>query len=353
MSSSITAAEQSVAGRASALRATQILRYAVGSTIAVAIALGFDWFLSYLLPVLGLSFLATPAPRPTVKSGVTFVTIIAVACVAGLLLSRYLIPYPLVFLPFAGLLLFHLFYAKERGAPPLLITWLMISLLLIPLIALQVQGVATLVAVSMVTTAAMTVLLVWLSYGLFPDPPGTHSSDSPSAVDNAASNQTKQTSFQNAVLSTIVVLPIFVTFYMFELIGSVLILIFVALLAQQPAFAQSFKGGLVLIIANALGGLISILYYELAVMVPEFSFFLLMILLAGLVFGSLVFSGKRKAPIFAMAFSTILLILCSTTSSHGEAGSAAYTRVIQIMVAVVYIVIGFAVVNRFFKKSEA
>ena len=53
----------------------RILRYAVGSTLAMAVAMGLDWPLSFLTPVLTLSFLASPAPRPTLKMGLGFILI--------------------------------------------------------------------------------------------------------------------------------------------------------------------------------------------------------------------------------------------------------------------------------------
>jgi uncharacterized membrane protein YccC len=119
------------------IRNLRILRYAVGSTLAMAFAMGLGWQLSFLTPVLALSFLATPAPRPTLKRGILFVAAIAIACAAGLLLSRYVLPYTLVFIPFTGLVLARVFYAKTGGASPLLITWLLIAILVIPLMAMQ------------------------------------------------------------------------------------------------------------------------------------------------------------------------------------------------------------------------
>ena len=84
-------------------RSVRVLRYAAGSTIALTVALAINWPLAYLTPVLSLVFLASPAPRPSLKSGIGFVVIIAIACLAGLLLGNYLISYPLVYIPFTGL----------------------------------------------------------------------------------------------------------------------------------------------------------------------------------------------------------------------------------------------------------
>ena len=331
------------------LRNLRILRYAVGSTLAMAFAMGFAWQLSFLTPVLALSFLATPAPRPTLKAGIVFVTVIAVACMAGLLLSRYLLPYPLVFIPFTGLLLLRLFYAKSGGASPLLITWLMIAILLIPLMAMQSPALAVGVAGGIVFGAAMTVLVVWLAYGIFPDPAGPQNEPVAPAP---APAPTKTERLRDSILSTVVVLPVLIMFYSFEFVGSLLVLIFIALLSMQPSFAKNFEAGFALIIGNVVGGLAAIVFYNLLVVVPEFVFLIVLTLLAGLIFGSRVFSGKKTAPLYGMAFSTVLLVIGSTPSSTGDAGAKVYTRIVQIMLAVGYVVVAFGVIERIAKRRE-
>jgi hypothetical protein len=152
---------------------------------------------------------------------------------------------------------------------------------------------------------------------------------------------------RDAIETTLVVLPVFILFYTLQLAGSLLILIFVALLSSQPGFAQNFKAGAALILGNVVGGVVAILFYELLVVMPEFQFLLLLTLLTGLLLGSRVFSGRKAAPLFGMAFSTVLLIIGSTTSGNAEAGAKVYTRVVQIMVAVTYVVTAFGIVGRF------
>jgi uncharacterized membrane protein YgaE (UPF0421/DUF939 family) len=116
---------------------------------------------------------------------------------------------------------------------------------------------------------------------------------------------------------------------------------------MQPGFAKDFKGGLALIIGNAIGGIAAIIFYELLVMVPQYIFLIFLTLLAGLMFGSRLFSGKPKAQLYGMAYSTLLLVIGSTTSSTGEAGAKVYTRIIQIMVAVVYVVVAFGLLEHY------
>ena len=131
MSGSRPAIVASVGGWQLDLRSIRVLRYAIGSTIAMTLALGIGWQLSFLAPVLSLSFLASPGPRPSLKQGIGFVLTIAVACFAGLMLGKFLISYPLVYVPFTGLVLLRLFYMKASGRSTMLNMWLLIALLLI------------------------------------------------------------------------------------------------------------------------------------------------------------------------------------------------------------------------------
>lgn len=321
------------------------IRYAVGATLAVAIAMGYQWELSYLVPVLSLGFFANPATRPDLKAGVAFVGVIGIACWVGLLLGRHLTPYPIIYVLFSGLVLLRLFYAQQSGRSPLLITWLMIAVLVVPMLSIQAAGLANLVAGGLVFGAAVSVLLVWIVYFFIPEPEDFDASAPPPPPAKQLPPAIER--FKSAAASTIVVWPVMTFFYMFDKLDSLLILIFIAILAQQPAaFATDFKAGKALIAGNIIGGAIAIVFYELLAIMPEFGFLLLLTLLLGLVLGARVFSGKPKGALFGMAFSTVLLIIGSVTSGEGEAGSKVYTRVFQIIIAVSYVVFAFRFIMR-------
>ncbi len=324
----------------------RILRYAVGSTLAMAVAMGFDWPLSFLTPVLTLSFLASPAPRPGLKMGINFVLAIAIASYVGLLVGRMFLPYPFVYIPFVGLLLFRLYYAKGGSLHPLLILWLLIALLLIPLMMMQSHALANMVAYNLVISGGATLLVVWISYALLPDKVDVESITTSTVKPPAP---TKEERFRSAIETTVVVFPALIFFYIFQLSSALLILIMIALLSMQPGFAKDFKGGKALIIGNAIGGFAAIIFYELLVIMPEYIFLVVLTLLAGLFFGSRLFSGKPKAALYGMAFSTLLLVIGSTTSSSGEADAKVYTRIIQLMAAVIYVVVSFGLLEHFKK----
>jgi len=229
----------------------------------------------------------------------------------------------------------------------------LIALLVIPLITITSPAIANMVAVGILIGASATVCVVWLTHGLLPDPLGAHDVSAPAAAAPPVIPPAVER-FKTAAISTLVVLPLLTVFYAFKLQSALLILIFVALLSSQPGFATNFKAGGALIIGNVMGGAAAIVAYELLVMVPQFYFLIILTLLIGLIFGARVFSDNPTAKLYGMAFSTLLLVIGSTTASGtGEAGSKVYARVAQITVAVVYVVMAFGVADRFVRRKEA
>jgi hypothetical protein len=334
-------------------RGRQILRYALGATMAMAVALGFNWQLSFLAPVLSLSFLASPGPRPALRQGGGFLATIAVACVAGLLLGKFLIAYPVVYIPFTGLVLLRLFYMKAGGRSPMLTMWLLIALLVIPLIVMTSPAIAGMAAAGILISAAATLCVVWLTHGLLPDPPRDVSDLGRPAPAEQPAVPPPLERFKTAAISTLVVLPLLTLFYSFQLQSALLILVFVALLSSQPGFATNFKAGGALVLGNTIGGAAAVLVYQMLVIVPEFYFLILITFLAGLVFGAQVFSNRPTAKLYGMAFSTLLLVIASTTASGStEASEKVYARVIQIVIAVVYVVMAFGVADRFVRRGR-
>jgi hypothetical protein len=158
----------------------------------------------------------------------------------------------------------------------------------------------------------------------------------------------KQTSYQRyayAIKIICIISPVIILFYLFKWSSSVLILTFVTILTVSPAFANP-KVGLVMIVANVLGGVFGIFAYQLLVFAPSFTFMVLLTLLVGFVFAQRLFSESKYAGIFGSAFSTFLLILGSVTASDDEAGSKVWDRVIQIAMAVIYVVAAFGLLDR-------
>ena len=333
------------------VRSQNVLRYALGSTLMVAIIMLTNWPLAYILPVLTLSFFASGGPSPKLKAGMLYFLAIALAMFFGLWLTKKLLAYPIVLILAMSLVVFSLTFTKKRIFSPFVKTFMLIACLLVPILGLLMKEVAVLVTYSLVFNAAMAIILVWVVFFFFPY-------RASSVVEKkeevkATVELTRLDRHRMAIRSTIVIIPLAVAYMLFNWPSAVLILIFVAILSMQPAFQKGLKAGGAMVLGNTFGGLIAILCYELLTIVPELPFFLMLVMVVGLSLGQKVFSGQPSGALFGMAFSTFLLIIGSSVlSDSANAGEKVWERVMQIFMAVVYVASAFAVINTFTKDKQ-
>ena len=113
----------------------------------------------------------------------------------------------------------------------------------------------------------------------------------------------------------------------------------IALLSQQTDFSVGAAGGKALIVANLSGGLVAVVFYQLLLINPSYLFVVTGVFAMALLFGRQLFSGKPTAPLYGSAFSTVLILIGTGTGAFGdEADSKFVVRIIQILVAVCYLV---------------
>lgn len=333
-------------------RQVAILRYAFGVAIATTVSLGVAWPVSYLTPLLTAVFLAPPGRPIPFKAGVGLVFMVAVACLFAMVFSAALLPYPIAYVLLMGWLLATIFYASASGAQPMFILWLLLALMLIPLLTIQSGELASSISQYLVLGAAAAVLFVWIAHAFFPPPPEPPTA-APATESAAPARPSQSERVRSALLSTVVVFPVVLLFTFFQLTGQLIVLVFVALLALNPSLQAGKQAGIGIIAANVAGGIVSILFYNLLVAVPWFPFLIVLTLLCGLLFGSFLFSDHKYAKLAGSGFTTVLLIIGSTTTSTDEAGGAVLARVLQITAAVLWIVIAFNVIENLGRRRRS
>ncbi len=321
-----------------------LLRYAFGSTIIMLVAMSLNYTLAYLTPVLALTFLAPGAKPPTIKTTLLFLMIIAVTSATGIIFSRFFLEYPLVFMPLLILTIFHIYYTTSLQHMKV---WFIISLLVIPMISQQSIQLGSVVAVNLFVNAFVAITLVWLVYFIFPYQENTI--DVKKATEAVLPSD--RIRFISAGKKMLVIMPVLISFFVFNWTDALLVLIFVSILSMNPAFANK-KAGLALIAANLGGGLAAIVAYNLLTIVPSLIFLGLLTLLTGLIFGEKLISHKPLSALFGTAFSTFLLILGNVTSFIGEAGEMVWKRIFQLAIVVVYLVLAFFLVNHFITADK-
>ncbi len=322
---------------------TRVLRLALGTTIAMALAQGVTWPFAFITPVVTAMFLATPAPRPSRPVVIALVASILATGVSGLALTLTLLPYPLAYVCALVLIYFLLFHSLSGGANPFMVIMILVGVTAIPVLGQVSLNLALVFAVGFSFSGVAAIGLVLLSHGLVPDPA------TPSAQPVKPPGRTPPDAGQRlraAVVSTIVVAPVAIYFCLLELTGELVTLIFIVMMSVQPELSAGLKASKKNLVGALVGGMLSIVFYELLVVVPSFVFLVLLTFGAMLVLGGLIFSGGPSAVLFAASLSTFLIIVGGAIGSEdAEASSKFYVRILQIAFAGLYVVMAFSVLE--------
>lgn len=323
-----------------------VLRYVVGSCFILGVTSLLNYDMAYLTSVLALGYLAPGAKPLTVKQGGGFVLILAIITGLTVIFTELFLDYALVFMPLLLLSLLWLYYTDRL--PMMVKLFSLVSLVIIPFVSIDSGAIGSYIAARLVFNAFMAVILSQLVFMMFP----LCEADIPfEKKKQEGEKQSELERYRYAVSIIVILFPVLLLFYMFKLSSSVLVLTFVAILTISPALSNP-KVGLVMIVANILGGVFGILAYRLLTIVPDFTFMILIALSIGLFFGSRLFSDSKYAGIYGSGFSTFLLILGSVISSDAEAGSKVWSRVIQISIAVSYVVLAVGILNRIIEAKK-
>jgi len=327
----------------SALRRAQIFRLAFGMTLSAAIAFGLAWPLSFLTPVLAAKLLTLPrAISP--KLAVGFLVVFGACLLFATQLLLPLLDFPAVHALLTALMLFWLFYAKAAGVQPVLIVLMVIAVLAVPLIGTINQELAGAVAGGLYYAAIVSILVVYVAAAVFPDPPGAAPGFSGGAVADAPPPPWARSLL--ALRSLIVLYPLAMIFQLFSLVGATVALMMTIFLTLEPTYGKHLAAGKGLIFANAAGGLVAVVLYQLLVFVPSYTFFLLIVLLAGLWIGRWVFSESTLGKLLGAGITSVFLILGPSLTGDEQAGASLSSRLLLIFAAVVYVVFSFGLLER-------
>ena len=331
------------------LRSVRIVRFGLGMALSMAIAFGFDWPLQFLLPVLMVSLLGSRQPAPTLRQGLQSILHIAAAFGLGLVFSLFMLAYPLVYVLTLGLVLFHIYYLVNRGGAAFFAIMLLLAVLLLPMLAQQVDALAIGIAAGFAGSAALAVGVQWLAHGILPDPPGAH----PGAKGRGGfQSGYSAAAAHNAMKSTLVVLPVATLFIAAHWSSQALVMIFIAFYSVAPVLRISQYDSLMKAIANVLGGCAALVFYWLLVAVPEYYFLIALSLLSALLFGSAMFSDRPSAPYYSAAFSTLLILISTSMGEDADIGANIWIRVALVSTAGLYVVGALSVLEHIWPLPE-
>ncbi|MBY6093901.1 DUF2955 domain-containing protein [Ferrimonas balearica] len=312
-------------------RQRAIVRFGAGVATTMMLAATIEWSLSMITPIFVAMMLGPPGVRLPAGAYTKLLLGVALTFSAGIVLV-VLLPYAMVFVPAQMLMLFLTFYRAERGLNPLIVIMLLIAILMFPALGLINRDVGIGFALGFLRSLAIALLLTSLFFAWIPS--------GPAPAKPAPVLPSVAVAYRNAWLCTLLVMPLLLFFYLTDRSGDLLVLVLVAILAQSPGLTSGSKAGLGMIMANLVGGAAAILFYNLLVAVPMWLFFAALMLLTALLFGQLIFTSP-KGKVFATGFTTLLILIGSTTfSDGGDASTKLMVRIGQMLMATGYLALG-------------
>ncbi len=326
------------------------LRYAVGVTIAAALAFGIAWPLSFLFPVLSAVFLALPLPKLTLQQGFRNMRDTLFAFAVGYIFTMFILPHTVIYIPLLALALFHTYYHLNRGGSFWLVLMLLINLLLMPMLAGLSEGLAIGVVSGLVGSSWLTICLLWLAHYLVPDAP-----DDPAMSPKAQAASGYQPAYSPlaavfALKSTIVALPIAILFIANNWTSQILVMVFAAIFTLSPNLDKGVEAGMNSIKSTLIGGGIAFFIYWLLVAVPEYHFLILLMFISSLGFGIAINSGNALAKYLPSAMVAMIILVNSSLAEGADFSENFVLRILFISMAAIYVVTMLRVLDAFWPK---
>lgn len=317
----------------------------VGVVLAIAIAFGVNWPFAFIMPVFVAKFLSNGNPKLPVKKLISVFAIIVSAIILGGILARLLLPFPAVFILIITLLIFWVSFWNNSGGNDFVCTALLVGFTAIPILALIDLNLAEIFTFGFLFSCFGALFITMIMHELIPDQIKNSRNNVIEKVELAA----KPVRIKFALLSTLMIMPVMAYFFASQS-SSLLILIFVALMAQKPDLVSGIKGSKALLVANTFGGIIAIGLYNLLKIAPTFTFLLLLFAATLTVFSRLIYSNRPAAPLYAIALGTVIILIAGASSGASDADEKFYTRIAQIACACGYIIFTTILANPTLKR---
>jgi len=330
------------------------VRLSLGVTAASAVSYGLSWPLFVLTPLFTFMFLAKPAWIGA-KPAIGLLCRLGYALFIGILISEFLLDYPLLSVPVYGLIFFAIYYQDADAAPPMSVLFMTLGVTLIPISSFAGAGVAGYVAFYLAMNMGSGLFIAWIFHSLLQNSiarvPQKHQGTQAAPATASPALPIRERA-RLALVSTLVSLLAVIIFFSLNLTQYALAMVFICLMAGTPNTNASLLVTKMNCIATCIGGIAAIIAFNLLVAVPTYPFLLAVIFLYALSFSQIIFYGGKYSKAFASGFSTFLILLGSSTSSDSNAAANFYLRIAQISFAGFFTIIALMVVEHILRPAN-
>lgn len=299
-------------------RPRRALRLAFGTAACLAASYGLALPIPFLPPLLTLILLVLRNQPLSLKAGLVLAVLAALTTGAGLLLIPILRYFPASGVGLVALGLVLCFRYLLRGGNPPVAFFLTIGLTLIPSTGTVDPAIGKTVIESLVKGLLLSSVVVTLSHGLFPEPPGL---PAPPARPLPAPEDAAWI----ALRAALVVLPAFLLTlvnpaYMPLVMKSVS-------LGQQVCETRARDAGRELLGSTLLGGLLAIVFWSVLGIFPQLWMFFLWTLLFVLLLARRLYrlALPAQTPGFWLNTAVTLIILLGQSVQDSVLGKDVYT----------------------------
>ncbi|MHC0044082.1 DUF2955 domain-containing protein [Vibrio campbellii] len=309
----------------------RILRFTIGVGLAVFLAAWINWQLAFVAPVFTAKFLVD---KPNLHRETIYELLLALIATMGLglLLSGGITQYPIVLLIAVGLMMAWGYYLFTDPKWNLFATILLIAVLMLPFMAINNPAISLVLASGLAISGAVSVAIFALVHIYLPEPDSEFAGYAQPPI---GKEQRWHASFRAMLIS----FPVVCFFFVFQISEALLTMMFVALLSLMITSEKSVKLSAFLIISNGIGGILAILAFSILAIVPSIFFYTAFIALLAVLIGKKIYTVPEKAPIFATAFSTLLVLIGSTLMSSGDIDSNTFIRIFQLVLVGTYMIL--------------
>ena len=256
----------------------------------------------------------------------------------GLLLSKGVTHYPLPLLILIGLMMLWGYYLFTDPKWNMFATILIIAVLMLPFMAISDPSVSVLLATGLASSGLVAVAIFALMHIYIPDPDVIVSANEAEQTVLTKPTLTQQQRWHAAFRAMLIAFPVVCVFFILQISQALLTMMFIALLSLMITGEKSLQLSAFLIISNSIGGGLAIAVFAVLSLVPNIIFYTLFISLVAIVIATQIYTKPDKAPIYATAFSTVLVLLGSTLMSAADIDSNMFIRLFQLLLIGLYMI---------------
>jgi hypothetical protein len=301
-----------------------VLRFAVGVTAAFVMSEALNWRPTAMAPVLSGVLLSSLPVRPPLKLCLVILASMLVASSFTWFVSVLLRDTPFALWLAVSTLFFASFLAMLRGAPALPCTLMLVSLAVIPVVAVASPQYVDLLP-GMLSKAILIALLVTLSmHALFPRTLPPVRPPAPAKPDDAV---------VLAIAATLVVMPVMLVFLLYSPTQAMPVMVTTVFLAAHFDPSISRRDAWVRVVANAAGGALGATAHLVLVAAP--SLYTLGLLTFLLAFGFAILMVRRAWPMstLVLANTGCFVIFSSAIAAGPSSAGVALQRVVYFSMA--------------------